>query len=102
MGSLLGPLFANTFLSFHERNWIANCPPEFKPLFFRRYVDNCLAIFCSPGYVRPLHEYLNSQHPNISFTYEWENNSTLPFLNVLIDRSDGFSTSVYRKPSLTS
>ena len=101
MGSRLGPYFANTFLSFHEHNWIANCPPEFKPLFFCRYVDDCFAIFSSPDHVWPFHEYLNLQHPNISFTSEFENNSTLPFLDILIDRSNGFSTSVYRKPSFT-
>ena len=101
MGSPLGPYFANTFLSFHERNWIANCPPEFKPLFFRRYVDDCFAIFSSPDHVPPFHEYLNSQHPNISFICEFENNSALSFLDILIDCWNGFSTSVYQKPSFT-
>ena len=70
-------------------------------LFFCRYVDDCFAVFRSPDHVRPFHAYLNSQHPNISFTCEFENNSTLPFLDVLIDRSNGFSTSVCRKPSFT-
>ena len=62
MGSPLGPYFANTFLSFHERNWIANCPPEFKLLFFRCNVGDCFAIFSSPDHIQPFHEYLNSQH----------------------------------------
>ena len=26
MGSPLGPLFANIFLSFHDRTWLADCP----------------------------------------------------------------------------
>ncbi|WP_317582632.1 hypothetical protein, partial [Streptococcus pyogenes] len=38
---------------------------------------------------------------NIKFSCETEINSTLPFLDVLIDRSNGFSTSVYRKPTFT-
>ena len=101
MGSPLGPFFANTFLSFHECNWIANCPPQFKQLFFCRYVDDCFAIFSSPDHVWPFHEYLNSQHLNISFTRAFENNSTLPFLDILIDHSNRISTSVYRKPSFT-
>ena len=29
--------------------------------------------------------YLNSQHPNLTFTSELETNSTLPFLDILID-----------------
>ena len=44
MGSPLGPLFANIFLAFHERSWLTNCPLEFKPLFFRRYIDDCFAF----------------------------------------------------------
>ena len=99
MGSPLGTFFANTFLSFHEHNWIANCPPEFKLLFFRHHVDDGFAIFSSPGHAWPFYEYLNSQHPNISFTCKFENNSTLPFLDILIDHWNGFSTSIYRKPS---
>ena len=82
MGSLLGPLFANIFLAFHEGSW----SPEFKPLFFRRYVDDCFVF----------------RHPNIKFSFELETNSKLPFLDVLIDRSDGSTTSVYRKPTFTS
>ena len=40
MGSPLGPLLANIFLSFHETNWLKDCPFEFKPLYYRRYVDD--------------------------------------------------------------
>ena len=92
---------ANILLSFHERTWLANCPSEFKPLFFRRYVDDCFVIFRSRDHVRLFKDYLNSQHPNISFTCQLEDKSTLPFLDVSIDRTDGFTTSVYRKPSFT-
>ena len=46
--------------------------------------------------------YLNHQHPNISFTSELEKDGKLPFLDVEISRSNGkFSTSVYRKPTFT-
>ena len=31
MGSPLGQLFADIFLSFHERSWFNNYPPDFKP-----------------------------------------------------------------------
>ena len=33
MGSPLGPLFTNIFLSFHEKEWLDNCPDSFKPFF---------------------------------------------------------------------
>ena len=31
MGSPLGPLLANIFLSFHEIRWLKDCPVHFKP-----------------------------------------------------------------------
>ena len=47
-------------------------------------------------------DYLNRQHPNISFTSELEKNGELPFFDVEIFRSSGkFSTSVYCKPTFT-
>ena len=47
-------------------------------------------------------DYLNRQHPSISFTSELEKDGKLPFLDVEIFRSNGkFSTSVYRKPTFT-
>ena len=53
MGSPLGPLFANIFLSFHEKSWLADCPSLFKPIFYRRYVDDCFLIFTSHDHVTP-------------------------------------------------
>ena len=47
MGSPLGPLFANIFLSHHEKIWLRNCPPHFKPLYYRRYVDDTFLLFKS-------------------------------------------------------
>ena len=63
MGSPLGPLFANIFLSFHEKSWLADCPSNFKPLFYRHYVDDCFLIFQSLDHVLPFLSYLNSRHP---------------------------------------
>ena len=42
MGSSLGPILANIFLSHHEENWRNKCPIEFKTSFYRRYVDDVL------------------------------------------------------------
>ena len=38
MGSPLGPIMANIFLSHHEENWLNKCPMKFKPRFCRRYL----------------------------------------------------------------
>ena len=102
MGSPLSPLFANIFLLFHEKFWLADCPSNFKPLFYRRYVDHCFLIFQSRDHVLPFLSYLNSKHSNIQFTHELENNSSLHFLDVNVMRSNGsFTTSVHHKCTST-
>ena len=102
MGSPLGPLFANIFLSYHEKLWLHNCPAAFKPLLYRRYVDACFLLFNSLDHVPYFLNSLNQQHTNISFTSELEKDGKLPFLDIEITRSNGkFSTSVYRKPTFT-
>ena len=62
--SLLGSAFANIFLSFHERTWLADCSHTFKPMFYRRYVDDCFLIFQSKEQMIPFLDYLNSKHLN--------------------------------------
>ena len=45
---------------------------------------------------------MNSKHKNIKFIYEKESNNTLPFLDILISRSEnGFKASVYHKPTFS-
>ena len=99
LGSLLGPLFANIFLSFHEKGWLSKC---FKPLLYRRYVDDCFLLFKSTDQIPQFLDFFNRQHPNIKFTCEIESNSTLPFLDISIIRKNGvYETSVYQKPTFT-
>ena len=49
MGSPLRPSFANIFLCFHETLWLQNCPSDFKPALYRRYVDDTFLLFAFPG-----------------------------------------------------
>ena len=44
MGSPLGPILANIFLSHHEENWLNKFFIEVKPNFYRRYVDDIFAL----------------------------------------------------------
>ena len=102
MGSPLGPLFANIFMSFHEQKWLNNCPSSFKPLLYRRYVDDCFLLFRSSDHVPLFLDYLNQQRANITFTTEIERDGKLPFFDIDICPSDRkFATSVYRKPTFT-
>ncbi|XP_057305452.1 uncharacterized protein LOC130642384 [Hydractinia symbiolongicarpus] len=103
MGSPLGPTFANAFLCYHEQNWLNNCPTEFKPVYFKRYVDDIFVLFSSPDHLPKFQNYLNKCHPNISFTSETEKSNKLSFLDISITRDVDrkFITSIYRKPTFS-
>ena len=102
MGSPLGPTLANIFLCHWEEVWLNNCPKQFSPIFYRRYIDDTFVLFSSKDHVKKFHEYLNSRHKNMSFTYEIEENNKLSFLDVLVNREkDCFITSLYRKPTFS-
>jgi hypothetical protein len=45
MGSALSPVVANIFLDQFETQHLRNCPPEFKPKFYRRYLDDTFFLF---------------------------------------------------------
>ena len=102
MGSPLGPTLANAFLCFYERKWLEKCPLEFKPVFYRRYVDDIFVLFKSPDHIENFRNYFNSCHPNMSFSFEKEKNGKMPFLDVEISRENcNFVTTVYRKPTFS-
>ena len=89
MGSPLGPIFANIFLSYHEQIWLKNYSCEFKPVIYERYVDNTFLLFRSKFCC-----YLNCQDPNINFTSEIEQNNCISFLDIKIRKvNNSFSTS---------
>ena len=70
--------------------------------FWKQYVDNVCYGLCKEDVSSFLH-HLNDIEPSIQFTYEMENDCSLPFLDIQLEHnSDGtISTSVYRKPTHT-
>ena len=54
MGSPLGPSLANTFLAYYEQIWLNDCPNEFKPVYYKRYVDDIFVLFRSPTTLKNL------------------------------------------------
>ena len=50
MGSPLSPALANIFMCSFESKWLRDCPNDFKPVFYRRYVDDIFALFSSPDH----------------------------------------------------
>ena len=102
MGSLLGPTLANAFLVYHEKNWLELCPLGYRPLYYRRYVDDIFVLFNSPESLKSFHICLNSCHLNISFTTENEKHNKMSFLDVNIIRGQSkFTTSVYCKTTFS-
>ena len=102
MGSPLGPTMANVFLSFYEVKWLEQCPKEFKPAFYRRYVDDIFVLFESAEHLSKFRDYFNTRHPNMSFSFEQEKKGKLSFLDVEVSREKGkFVTTVYRKPTFS-
>jgi len=98
MGSPLGPSFANIFMYALEQNFLSNCPYNYKPIFYRRFVDDAFCIFQNRTQVECFLNYLNRQHPNIEFTQELEENNSLPFLDILVTHVENrFTTNLYRK-----
>ena len=71
-------------------------------MFYRRYVDDTFLLFRASSHVEKFNRYLNAQHSRIKFTVEREQNGSLPFLDVFIQKNGtGFETSTYRKPTFT-
>ena len=70
MGFPLPTTLANVFLVYHEKNWLEHCPLEYRPLYYRRYVDDIFVLFNSAEHLKLFHSYLNFHHLNISFTIE--------------------------------
>ena len=100
MGSPLGPALANIFVGYQETKLFLNVK---KPLIYYRYVNDTFAIFENEDNCGKFHSSLNSLHSSLRFTFEKELNSSLPFLDVLVEKhKTGFITSVYRKPTFTA
>ena len=74
MGSPLGPSLTNAFLAHYEQTWLNNCPDEFKPVYYKRYVDYVFVLFQSLQHLEKMNEYLNTKHANIKFTSKKEVN----------------------------
>ena len=65
-----------------------------------RYVDDCLIVTRKDTDLDTLLTKMNSVHERIQFTMEKENNSSLPFLDTVIVRTENIvKFNVYRKPT---
>ena len=79
MGSPLGPTMANVLL-FYEIKWLEQCPKEFKPFFYRRYVDDIFVLFELAEHLLKFCIYFNTCHPNMSFSFDRKKMGSWQFL----------------------
>ena len=84
MGSPLGPVLTKIFMCHFEEKWVLN--NNARPSIWFQYVDDTFTLFDSKNTVTQFLHYLNNCHANIKFTVEFEENSTIPFLDILIKR----------------
>ena len=84
MGSPIGATLANVFLCYHEKIWLQNCPSEFNPVIYRRYVDHTFLLFRLKHHIEKFQNYLNRHHKNIKFTSETKNENSISFLDIKI------------------
>ena len=102
MRSPLGPTLANLFLVHYKSKWLENCPQQFKPQFYRRYVDDIFVMFKKRDHVKKFLRYINSRHRNIKFTCEEEKDNKISFLDISIRRNNNaLETSIFRKPTFS-
>ena len=100
MGSPLGPTLANAFLCHYEKNCLNECPSQFKPVVYRRYVDDIFVLFKSKEHLKLFVNCMNSKH-NIIFTFETEDSNNFSFLDVKITRkTNGLLLRFFTKPHL--
>ena len=101
MGSPLGPLFANVFMSNFEKRHRDKLK-ELGVNLWLRYVDDIFATLEDIDKATKVLDFLNKQHPNIKFTIEFEANNKLPFLDTTVYRGvTSFHTTIHRKKTFT-
>ena len=81
MGSPLGPTLAKIFLCHYETTWLKNCQKPFKPVYYKRHVDD-IFVFEKREQVLQFVNYMNKRHKNIKFLFETEKR-TLFLLSML-------------------
>ena len=99
MGSPLGPLLANIYMSELETTIV----PKLKAYMsnWKRYIDDTLA-YVKEHKIEEIIKTLNSFDKQIQFTFEKEESRQISFLDVLIIRQgNSIQTTVYRKPTHT-
>ncbi|MEL7308443.1 MAG: reverse transcriptase domain-containing protein [Pseudomonadota bacterium] len=103
MGSPLGPILSNIFIGYFEHHALHDSIRDLT-VRYSRFADDTFVLVRSRENVDEFLSILNSIHPNLSFTCEFQSErGDLPFLDVLVGRDECGKaiTSVYHKPTWT-
>ena len=100
MGTRMAPNLSNIFMHLFESKNIPHAPV--KPLLWKRYIDDIIAIFtCSTEDLKTFENWLNSLHPTIKFTMNTNPNG-IEFLDTFIQVKNGkFHIRPFTKPTDT-
>ena len=98
MRSCISPVVANNFMEQIERQGLTTFREP--PRIWLRYVDDAFCVI-KLSVIDDFHYNINSISPNIKFTLELENNSSLAFLDDHVNRTVNCKlwTTIYRKPT---
>ena len=95
MGSPLGPVLADIFMIELENSLLSSLTKYIT--FWKRYVDDTIC-FVKIGTTEFVISVLNSFDKNIQFTFEEENDETIPFWDISVSRKRNYIVkTVYRK-----
>ena len=83
MGSPLAPVVTNSFICFHESEWLNEYNLN-EPKFHLRYVDEILAAFEKEQDSLIFLDFKKNSHPNIKFTIEKQINHSIAFPDVFL------------------
>ena len=96
MGSPLGVLFANFYMGTIEERVFSIIP---RPRLYYRYIDDTFVSVSSEEELNRLKRTFE-ENSVLKFTFENDNDGSLPFLDVLVKQEeDRYVTSVYKKPT---
>ena len=88
MGSNLGPTMAAFAMDMLESQF--DSFKGTKPIFYRRYADDCFLVFHSESEINHFFDFVNGLDSNIKFTKELEINNSISFLDTKITKlNDG-------------
>ena len=89
------------FLQYQEQTLLKHLMENKTIEYYTRYVDDILIIYNTDHTnMETIFHYINSIHPNITFTPTQEHNKTISFLELHITRKNNkLDINIYRKPT---